>query len=344
MILGIMTLFLLRLSKRHPQSLESIYGENIYPAIRSLFSIVTGWLPFPTLTLVVVLTGLLFYKTAIIPWRRNTWTLSSLVAGVLATTGAVIFLFYGLWGFNYGRESIASRMALDATPLDSIALMNEFRAATYDLESWATQHDEEIRAGMASLDPNLEATLIQGLIPVLEKAHFPISKTPRGRLIRPKGILLRFSTAGIYIPYTGEGHVDAGMLPVQVPFTMTHELAHGYGVTNEGECNFLAYLACSTSQDPVIRYSALLGYWRYVAFDYRKHFRKEYSVVYETLPELVKETMAAIHVNNRKYPDIMPHVRNAVYDSYLRSNGIAEGLVSYNRIVRMVRAYREENK
>ena len=339
-LLGVLTLFLFRLGKRHPALLESVYGEGIYPGIRAVFYLMTGWLPFPALTLVVVFASILLYRTAIIPYRRNTWSWRSLACGILSTIGAIIFLFYTLWGFNYGRESIASRMSINPVPLDSTALQAEFGMATEDLVGWATTHEKQIRAKMNEVAPGLEALLIAELVPVLEMVGFPISKTPRGRLIRPKGILLRFSTSGIYIPFTGEGHVDAGMLPVQVPNTMSHELAHGYGVTDEGECNFLAYLTCSRSNDPVIRYSALLGYWRYVAFDYRRHFRTDFNDKYEKLPDLVKETMDSIHSNNKKYPDIMPRVRNAVYDSYLRSNGVSDGLVSYNRVVQMVYAYR----
>ena len=231
-------MFLLRLGKRHPEAVESVYGEGLYPAIRSVFGAMTGWLPFPTLTLVVLLSIVILYRTAIIPLRRNTWSWRSLLGGILSTAGAIIFLFYTLWGFNYGRASIASRMSIDAVPLDTTALRTEFRLATDDLAIWATNHEEDIRQNVHRLSPQLEASLIAGLLPVLQEADFPISKTPRGRLIRPKGILLRFSTAGIYIPYTGEGHVDAGMLPVQVPYTMSHELAHGYGVTNEGNAIF----------------------------------------------------------------------------------------------------------
>ena len=216
MLLGILTFFLLRLGKRHPEALETIYGEAVYPAIRSVFSFATGWLPFPTLTLVVILTVILLYRTAFIPLRRNTWTWRSFIAGTLSTVGAIIFLFYTLWGFNYGRHSIAQRMTIDAVPLDSSALRAEFKVATDDLMSWVDTHDKEIRMRMSLLDPELETSLSAGLIPVLQQAGFPTSKTPRGRMIRPKGILLRFSTAGIYIPYTGEGHVDAGMLPQKI--------------------------------------------------------------------------------------------------------------------------------
>ena len=151
---------------------------------------------------------------------------------------------------------------------------------------------------------------------------------------------MRFSTAGIYIPFSGEGHVDAGMHPVQYPFTMAHELAHGFGVTNEGECNFLAYVACKEVDDPLVRYSGLLSYWRYVAAEYRRAFPEEYKARYDKLPVLIIETIESIRENNAKYPDIMPALRDKVYETYLRSNGIEEGLVSYSLIVRMVHAYR----
>ena len=149
---------------------------------------------------------------------------------------------------------------------------------------------------------------------------------------------MRFSTAGIYIPYSGEGHVDAGMLPVQIPFTMAHELGHGYGVTDEGECNFLAYIVCTTADDPMVRFSGLLAYWRYVAAEYRRFAPEAYKEQYNALPDLVRTTLQSIYENNRKYPDIMPQTRNLVYDTYLRSNGVDGGLVSYNRIVRWVAA------
>ena len=93
----------------------------------------------------------------------------------------------------------------------------------------------------------------------------PHSGRVRVRQPWPNGFLLRWSTAGIYIPQTGEGHIDRGLLAVQKPFTIAHEMAHGYGVADEGACNFIAWLACSQSRDPWVRFGGALTYWRYAA-------------------------------------------------------------------------------
>ena len=79
-----------------------------------------------------------------------------------------------------------------------------------------------------------------------------------GDLYRPNGILLRFNSSGVYFPFTGEGHVDNGLHPVSKPFTIAHELGHGYGFGSEDVCNFLGFLACVRSDNPAIRYAGYL--------------------------------------------------------------------------------------
>jgi hypothetical protein len=319
---------------------EEVYGGFIYPAVRGLFHYTTGLLPFPAIYLLglIVLYGI--YKTVIVPVRHRTWSARSLIFGTVSTISAVFALFYILWGFNYARPGVIERLELFAVPLDTTALSQEFEYATEELLSWAIKNELEIQDGLHSFNRSHERLLADQVAKTVEPMGYKDIARPRGRRIFPKGILLRFSTAGIYIPFSGEGHVDAGMLPVQYPFTMAHELAHGFGVTNEGECNFIAYLACKEVDDPLIRFSGLLSYWRYIAFEYRKQFPQRYQQRIDDLPVLITQALNDIRTNNAKYPDIMPAVRDAVYDTYLRSNGVKEGLVSYSMIVRMVHAYR----
>jgi hypothetical protein len=152
---------------------------------------------------------------------------------------------------------------------------------------------------------------------------------------------MRWNTAGIYVPFSGEGHVDAGMLPVQIPFTLAHEMAHGYGVTDEGDCNFIAYLACRSSDDLQIRFAGVLSYWRYVASEYRFVFPDEYKTAFEELPDLVKQILLEIRANDARYPDLLPRFRNTVYDTYLKSQGVHDGLHSYSRVVQLVWAFEQ---
>lgn len=339
--LGASAVILSLIGGAFPQAVEYVYGGIIYPAIRWLFRYTLGMFPAPAIWVVVVLSLWLLYATAIRPLRQKNWSWRSLVSGVLSTCGALVFLFYLLWGFNYGRPGVAERLGLEAPPMAFEELQEEFQRATDSLVSWMARHQGLVENERSLLPPSLHSKLHNGLEPVLSSMGLTIVATPRARLLKPKGSLLVFNTAGIYIPFAGEGHVDAGMLPVQIPFTMAHELAHGYGVTDEGECNFIAYLVCLAASDPQIRFSGLLSYWRYVASDYRRADPEAYKESYETLPELLKTILLEIRENNDRYPEIMPQFRDRVYDSYLKSHGVREGLGSYSTVVRLVRAYRE---
>ena len=55
-------------------------------------------------------------------------------------------------------------------------------------------------------------------------------------------------------PFFDESHVNHELLPVQLPFTYAHELAHLLGVSSEAEANFWAYQVCIHADDCNIRY------------------------------------------------------------------------------------------
>lgn len=45
---------------------------------------------------------------------------------------------------------------------------------------------------------------------------------------------------------------------------------------------------------------------------------------------------------SRRYPDIMPKLRDLVYDQYLKSHGVSEGLLSYGRVVLLALSWQEK--
>ena len=162
----------------------------------------------------------------------------------------------------------------------------------------------------------------------------------RVRQLWPKGFLLRWSTAGIYIPHAFEGHIDQGMLSVQKPFTMAHEMAHGYGVTDEGACNFIAWLACRQSEDKWIRFGGAFTYWRYAAAEMPNDSVKQ---VIDSFHPIIRRALYLVRENDKKYPDILPQIRDAIYSTYLKRHGVKGGLRSYNYVVMMVSRYREQS-
>ncbi len=64
--------------------------------------------------------------------------------------------------------------------------------------------------------------------------------------------------------------------------------------------------------------------------------------VVKDLDPFVIRSVELVRENDKKYPDILPQVRDAIYSSYLKSHGVKGGLRSYNEVVSMVQQYLEK--
>jgi hypothetical protein len=89
-----------------------------------------------------------------------------------------------------------------------------------------------------------------------------------------------------------------------------------------------------------VRYGGALSYWRYVAFDSQADSVQQ---MMKTFPEVVGRSIQLFRENDKKYPDLFPKYRDAIYTSYLKHHGIKEGLQSYNEVVLMVQQYVKRN-
>ena len=330
-----------------PELTERIYSRGIFVGIRYLLDYTLGWFPIP---FVQILLGGLFifivYKIRNLTRTHESFldSFKRVIWGIVSFCFGIIFFFLVLWGYNYGRLPIENSMQLTPNPLTLNELKAELKINTQEVSETRliipNITDSAIQETFLPI--NLESEVREEIEKLLKKIDYPVAGTVRGRQLKPKGILLRFSTAGVYFPWTGESNIDAGLHPIQIPFTLAHEFAHGYGFTDEGTCNFLAYLACIQSDNPVFQYSGHLSYWRYLASSYRRNDREGYSDYFKTLPRGMVEDLYSIDANSDKYPDILPRWRNAVYDTYLKTQGITEGVINYNRIVMLVKSWRSK--
>jgi hypothetical protein len=122
---------------------------------------------------------------------------------------------------------------------------------------------------------------------------------------------------------------------------MMHEMGHAYGFGDEGSCNFLAYLAGIRSEDPAIAYTAHLAFYRTVATNYLRYEPELYREFRAQLPTGIQSDLDAINKNLLEYPDIMPRIRYAAYDTYLKAQGIREGMQNYSRVIMLVKAWKK---
>ena len=161
----------------------------------------------------------------------------------------------------------------------------------------------------------------------------------RPKAFRCSDALSAIGFTGFFFPFTGEANLNVDSPAAWLPSTICHELAHLRGVASEQECNFIAILAATRSDDPAYRYSGwLLGYI-YLANALYRYAPDRWQAIRETLPESV---VADIRANNAYWAQFEGPVSTAwdrVYDSFLKGYGDADGVQSYGTVVDLLLAY-----
>lgn len=345
-ILGAVSLIFNGLFGIFPSFYDSFYFRGVFQGIRVIYDYTLGWVPFPMVYVLFFIVVQLIYQFLKFKEFRKSKTILgkvwSVVLPILSLLGAIVFFFYFLWGFNYQQKKLNDQLEFPKVVADTTVLYNEVLFFTKKLKLLRNQISEDSTAlDFSYLPEDYEVDIRAQLEATFSEWGFPIYGRVRVRELYPKGILLRISTAGVYIPFVFEGHIDAGLHPIQYPFTMAHEMSHGYGIADEGTCNFTGFLACMRSDLPFIQYSASISLWRYMANNLRKGSPKLYRKLMKGISPNVRRDLIAVMDEMDKYPDLFPEVRDAVYDSYLKSHGVDGGLSSYSTVVSLVMAWKK---
>lgn len=260
--------------------------------------------------------------------------------------GILVLLFYVLWGFNYDRIRFEKQFQLEVTPVDLATLKAEAERTERALGEnrasipWAT---DAAALNPADIPSNLEAHIRRDLVEVLSDAGYPVAGRGRVRPLWPGAWLMRFSSTGFYFPYCGEGYIAGNLTPAEKPFVIAHEMVHVYGIADEGVANLLGFLACESSADPFVRYSGRLAYWEYVFAELARASREDAKEIASRLPPGVRADLRAALENRNRYGGRLRQVAEAVYTQYLKSQGVAEGVKSYDRFVSLVVAWQRRD-
>jgi len=327
------------LSNYFSEFAEYLYFSKLYVCFKWLLWPLHA-LPFPILYAFVGFI-LIVFGVGIFRVIKKRVPLVKACRELLNILGFLFFLFYVTWGFNYSLPSLLDRLDWQAPAFSSEQLMNLYQSVTDEMVG-ARIDWVDSRESSASFDHALTEVDVGLQLEFWLKEyglHIPVPAK-----IRPlhNGFLLRISTAGFYFPFGGEGYWDKGLHDLVVPFVIAHELAHNYGITNEGEANFVAYRTCIRSDDPFIRYSGFLNFWRYVAGQLRQADAEIFSESWACVPAAIKNDLEEIRKQHGKYPDIFPQIRDAIYDSFLKAQGVQAGLSSYGEVVQLELAFRNQ--
>lgn len=337
------------LASAHSDAVERLYARRVYPAVARAVSVATGWVPFSVAEM-IVMAGLLAlvlgagYVLVRARWRR--WAAAAVVKGaarVLAGAAIAVFAFDVLWGFNYDRAPVAVLLRYDLAPApaDDLAALSAdllVRAAALreglpEDGAGALRLTDGRRGALGRAARGYEAAEVARRLPV------PLLSAPP-KLVLLSPLMSYLGIGGIFIPFTCEANVNATLPDWEIPFTSAHELAHQRGFAREEEANYVGYLACRAHPDRDFQYSGTFRAALYALGALAQVDRPSYARLRGTVTAPLGRDLAALAAWHRRYESRLGEVQERVNDAYLKTQGQADGVRSYGRMVDLLLAER----
>ena len=346
-ILLLMSAALMILSARVPDFAEW-YSEYIYPLAVNTIGRVSGMVPFPVSEIGIYILLATFFATLMRmiikaaggrkKGKASPVLFASWISGVLLAAGILAFLYTACCGINYHRRSFSGEEGIIT-----------YQYSADDLKEICVWLTEEVnaRADVVRRDADgllvLDASERDGGVEAMQQlaVEFPslAGYYPQPKELLISEILSYQGLTGIYLPFTVEANYNGDMPAYDKPFTVCHELSHLRGFMEEQEANFIAFLACIGSERADFQYSGYLSGWVYCM---NALYRADYESWQEVRGMLDEAAEPDLTANNEfwdRYEGTISETAERINDTYLKVNGQADGVQSYDRMVDLIVAY-----
>lgn len=151
--------------------------------------------------------------------------------------------------------------------------------------------------------------------------------------------------SGMYTFFTGEANVNTNYPDFIMISSAAHEMAHQRGVGKEDEANFVAFLVCTLSDDPYIRYAGYADALNELMIQLSSADKELYQKARDYMPQELKNEYTAYSVFFDKYREnVAATVSTTVNNAYITSHNQPQGVKSYGLVVDLVVAYMSGEK
>ncbi|MFT4105167.1 MAG: DUF3810 domain-containing protein [Lacrimispora sp.] len=318
---------------------------NISLPYRDMAAQITAFGPFQYFSVAemlitfLILWALYFIVKSIIILKRSSNRLLNLghrfyIIAVIALY--IVAAHFWMWDSGYHSTSLAEKTDLDSGGITTEQLTEVtryFAEKANELSSHvkrdADNRFHESRQTCFTPGKDLYTNIVKEF-PALEGSNSVPKAMMYSKLMSASGF------SGIYIALTGEMNINIDIPAPFIPVTIAHEMSHQRGVNSEAEANFASIAACITSDNPIYEYSGYLLGLIYLTNDLSKADPHAYGQITSTFNENVTQDWNENndYWNSRETP--ATEAVTTMYDSYLKSNGVAAGVRSYNDCVVML--------
>lgn len=343
---------ILLLLSRMSADFAEFFALNIYPLFSVPISFLTGLLPFSLIEILIcllvlgVLVGLTAFVVLLIKRKgKRKKVLKCALSVLLIAAGTISFCFTVTMGVNYSRKEFYTYSGLEITSYTKEDLQSVLNVLIGELNELIPQMDyDENGIAKSGCDIAAEAqsamTLLSAEYKTLERYY------PRPKAMLFSELMSYYQLTGVTWGFTMESNYNNNVPEWEKPYTVCHELSHLNGFMREDEANFIAFLACTGSDNLYFRYSGIEMMITRCYNEYIKTSSSEEIIALQA--EIPQELWQEWKINNeywKKYETPVAEIATKVNDTFLKLNDQSDGVASYNRVVELVIAlFKSEGK
>ena len=320
------------------------FNQTVSAALRSVLSLLTGWIPFSVGEAVILLLPLALFLVLrhAVRHRCGSWKAAGVYVGILLSVALTLFTsFTFTFAAGYRGTPLDEKLELERSPVSAQELYDTAVILIENINR-ETAEVEFIREGFSVMPYTKEEmnTLLNiAYEKVADEYRFITHVDSRVKPVLVSEIMSYMHITGVYSFFTGEANLNVNFPDYTLPYTAAHEMSHQRGIAREDEANFMAFLVTVASDDPYIRYCGYLNAYEYVANALWQADRELYYKAVAHLNTEVKDEMAAYSAFYDKYREsTVSEVSNTINNNYLQSQG-TPGTVSYGMVVDLTVAF-----
>jgi len=323
--------------KNNPSIVEQYYSEYIYQYIFKYYSMLfSGFtIAIGDLLFFLALTLIVIYFIFFFRFKKNDFV------NIFAVLSITIFLFYSLWGLNYFRTPLLSKLDIGEVKYESlqrtlIELINDVNQIHLLLG------DENSTIDNLGFDKEKIISELK-LNNIKKFDKIPTTKFVK-RPILPE-IYLYQGVSGYINPFTLEAIVVKEIPSIDFSITVLHEQAHQLGYAAEEDANFLAFISSINNEDLLIKYSGYVFGLTYLLNEIQVNHKENISSFTDKINPGIIEDINSRRKFWAKYSNnIINDLQSLLYDIYLKSNNQKSGIRSYSRIVNHIINYYDNDR
>ena len=323
--------------KNNPRIVEEYYSEFIYQYIFKFYSMLfSGFsIAIGDLLVLLALISSIIYFIFFFRFKINDFI------NVFAVISISIFLFYSLWGLNYFKTPLLSKLDIGEIKYESLQTTLD-RLIDDVNEAHLILGDED--STLENLEFDKEKIISELKLDNIKKFDKISTTKFAKKSIIPK-IFLYQGVSGYINPFTLEAIVVEEIPSIDFSITVLHEQAHQLGYAAEEDANFLAFISSINNQDPLIKYSGYVFGLSYLLNEIQINHNDDLSLFTDKINSGIIEDINSRRKFWQKYSNnIINSLQNILYDFYLKSNNQKAGIASYSRIVNHIINYYENDR